>query len=109
MNYTAPYKNSDQLRGAFFGQCENFANLGWQLVGRMCCYDRVREQWVMGLVLVATLFSLGVAVPMILVSYPGNECLLFVRWAVDNKHFTSFEAQYSEEANILVMASCSLC
>ena len=53
----------------------------------MCCYDRVREQWVMGLVLVATLFSLGVAVPMILVSYPGNECLLFVRWALASKHF----------------------
>ena len=59
----------------------------------MCCYDRVREQWVMGLVLVATLFSLGVAVPMILVSYPGNECLLFVRWALAIKHFTFFQAQ----------------
>ena len=30
------------------------------------------------MVMVGVLFSLGVAVPMILISYPGNECLLFV-------------------------------
>ena len=49
----------------------------------MCCYNNVREKWIIGLVLVAALFSLGVAVPMILISYPGNECLLFVRLNYD--------------------------
>ena len=73
----------------------------------MCCYDRVREQWVMGLVLVATLFSLGVAVPMILVSYPGNECLLFVRWAAAIKHLAPFKAQYSEKVTIIASFSHS--
>ena len=42
----------------------------------------------MGLVLVAVFVSLGVAVPMILISYPGNECLLFVRYTnyTENNH-----------------------
>jgi len=44
----------------------------------MCCYNQRREKWVIILVLVGVLFSLGVAVPMILVTYPGDECLLFV-------------------------------
>jgi len=44
----------------------------------MCCYNQRREKWVISLVMVGVLFSLGVAVPMILVTYPGDECLLFV-------------------------------
>ena len=44
----------------------------------MCCINNVREKWIISLVLVAVLFSLGVAVPMILISWPGDECLLFV-------------------------------
>ena len=44
----------------------------------MCCYNNVREKWIISLVLVGVFFSLGVAVPMILTSYPGNECLMFV-------------------------------
>ena len=46
----------------------------------MCCMNNRREKWVISLVLVGVFFSLGVAVPMILISFPGNECLLFVRW-----------------------------
>ena len=48
----------------------------------MCCYNQRREKWVIILVLVGVLFSLGVAVPMILVTYPGDECLLFVRLVI---------------------------
>ena len=44
----------------------------------MCCYNNVREKWIISLVLVGVLFSLGVAVPMILITWPGDECLLFV-------------------------------
>jgi len=44
----------------------------------MCCYDNRLEKWVISLVMIGVLFSLAVAVPMILISYPGDECLLFV-------------------------------
>jgi len=46
--------------------------------GIMCCLNNRREKWVISLVLIGVFFSLGVAVPMILISFPGNECLLFV-------------------------------
>lgn len=44
--------------------------------------NNLREKWIISLVLVGALFSLAVAVPMILISWPGDECLLFVRWVI---------------------------
>ena len=48
----------------------------------MCVYhyeDSKRAQvWICVLLLAAILFSLAAAVPMFIVTYPGDECLLFV-------------------------------
>jgi len=44
----------------------------------MCCNNRQREIWVILLVILGCLLSLAASSAMILVSYPGDECLLFV-------------------------------
>ncbi|XP_023349442.1 uncharacterized protein LOC111718159 isoform X1 [Eurytemora carolleeae] len=43
----------------------------------MCCTNRGREGWVTALLLLGVICSLGVAIPMLLITYPGDECLLF--------------------------------
>ena len=48
----------------------------------MCVYhyeDSKRAQcWIFILLLAAILFSFAVAAPMLILTYPGDECLLFV-------------------------------
>ena len=70
----------------------------------MCCNNRQRESWVVGLVVVGCLFSLLVASAMIMVTYPGDECLLFVRYNLALKYlfliFGLFEAEYSHSASL---------
>ena len=48
----------------------------------MCVYhyedSRRAERWIWLLLMATILFSVGVSVPMFILTYPGDECLLFV-------------------------------
>ena len=57
-------------------------NLISNYLAKMCVYhyedSKRAERWIWFLLLGTVLFSVGVSVPMFILTYPGDECLLFV-------------------------------
>jgi len=45
---------------------------------KMCCNNRTRERWVVALVILGCIFSALVATFLVMVTHPGDECLLFI-------------------------------